>query len=219
MQTSVQNLITIKKKIDDILNDLGKSKSPKIIAVSKTFPIDKIHPLIDHGHSDFGENKVQESVDKWSGIKSTNKNIKLHFIGKLQRNKVKYAVKIFDYIHSVDNEKLAKKISEEMHKVNRNIKIFIQVNIGQESQKSGVDINNLDKLYLFCKQIELNVIGLMCLPPENEDSKKYFIEMELLAKKYNLNDLSMGMSSDYLDAIESSSTFVRIGSDIFGKIN
>ena len=164
MQTSVQNLITIKKKIDDRLNDLGKSKSPKIIAVSKTFPIDKIYPLIDHGHLDFGENKVQESVDKWSDIKSTNKNIKLHFIGKLQRNKVKYAVKIFDYIHSVDNENLAKKISEEMHKVNRNIKIFIQVNIGDESQKSGVDINNLDKLYLFCKQIELNVIGLMCLP-------------------------------------------------------
>ena len=219
MQTSVQNLITIKKKIDDRLNDLGKSKSPKIIAVSKTFPIDKIYPLIDHGHLDFGENKVQESVDKWSDIKSTNKNIKLHFIGKLQRNKVKYAVKIFDYIHSVDNENLAKKISEEMHKVNRNIKIFIQVNIGQESQKSGVDINNLDKLYLFCKQIELNVIGLMCLPPENEDSKKYFIEMELLAKKYNLNDLSMGMSSDYLEAIKYSSTFVRIGSDIFGKRN
>ncbi len=219
MQKSVQNLITIKKKIDDRLNDLGKSKSPKIIAVSKTFPIEKIHPLIDHGHLDFGENKVQESVDKWSDIKSINKNIKLHFIGKLQRNKVKHVVKIFDYIHSVDNENLAKKISEEMHKVNRNIKIFIQVNIGQESQKSGVDINNLDKLYLFCKHVELNVIGFMCLPPENEDPKKYFIEMKLLAKKYNLNDLSMGMSSDYLDAIEFSSTFVRIGSDIFGKRN
>tara|TARA_B100000902_G_scaffold195393_1_gene186679 strand:- start:935 stop:1594 length:660 start_codon:yes stop_codon:yes gene_type:complete len=219
MQTSVQNLITIKKKIHDRLNDLGKSKSPKIIAVSKTFPIDKIQPLIDHGHLDFGENKVQESVDKWSDIKSINKNIKLHFVGKLQRNKVKHVVKIFDYIHSVDNENLAKKISEEIHKINRNIKIFIQVNIGHESQKSGVDIKNLDKLYLFCKQIKLNVIGLMCLPPENEDPKKYFIEMELLAKKYNLNDLSMGMSSDYLDAIESSSTFVRIGSDIFGKRN
>ena len=219
MQTSVQNLINIKKKILDRLNDLGKSKSPKIIAVSKTFPIDKIQPLIDHGHLDFGENKVQESVDKWSDIKSINKNIKLHFIGKLQRNKVKHVVKIFDYIHSVDNEKLAKKISEEIYKVNRNIKIFIQVNIGHESQKSGVDIKNLNKLYLFCKQIKLNVIGLMCLPPENEDPKKYFIEMELLAKKYNLNDLSMGMSSDYLDAIEFSSTFVRIGSDIFGKRN
>tara|TARA_Y100000768_G_scaffold49836_1_gene32475 strand:- start:118 stop:777 length:660 start_codon:yes stop_codon:yes gene_type:complete len=219
MQTSVQKLITIKKKIDNRLIDLGKSKSPKIIAVSKTFPIDKIHPLIDFGHLDFGENKVQESVDKWSDIKSINKNIKLHFIGKLQRNKVKFVVKIFDYIHSVDNENLAKKISEEMRKVNRNIKIFIQVNIGQESQKSGVDIKNFDKLYLFCKQIELNVIGLMCLPPENEDPKKYFIEMELLARKYNLNDLSMGMSSDYLDAIEYSSTFVRIGSDIFGKRN
>ena len=217
MQTSVKNLITIKKKIEDRLNDLEKSKSPKIIAVSKTFPIEKIHPLIDHGHLDFGENKVQESLDKWSDIKSINKNIKLHFIGKLQRNKVKYVVKIFDYIHSVDNEKLAKKISEEMHKVNRNIKIFIQVNIGKEIQKSGVDIKNFEKLYLFCKQIELNVIGLMCLPPENEDSKKYFVEMESLAKKYNLSDLSMGMSSDYLDAIETSSTFVRIGSEIFGK--
>ena len=217
MQTSVKNLITIKKKIEDRLNDLEKSKSPKIIAVSKTFPIEKIHPLIDHGHLDFGENKVQESLDKWSDIKSINKNIKLHFIGKLQRNKVKYVVKIFDYIHSVDNEKLAKKISEEMHKVNRNIKIFIQVNIGKEIQKSGVDIKNFEKLYLFCKQIELNVIGLMCLPPENEDSKKYFAEMESLVKKYNLSDLSMGMSSDYLDAIETSSTFVRIGSEIFGK--
>jgi len=217
MQTSVKNLITIKKKIEDRLNDLEKSKSPKIIAVSKTFPIEKIHPLIDYGHLDFGENKVQESLDKWSDIKSINKNIKLHFIGKLQRNKVKYVVKIFDYIHSVDNEKLAKKISEEMHKVNRNIKIFIQVNIGKEIQKSGVDIKNFEKLYLFCKQIELNVIGLMCLPPENEDSKKYFVEMESLAKKYNLSDLSMGMSSDYLDAIETSSTFVRIGSEIFGK--
>ena len=219
MQNSVQNLINIKKKIEDRLNDLGKSESPKIIAVSKTFPIEKIHPLIDCGHLDFGENKVQESVDKWSNIKSKNKNINLHFIGKLQRNKVKYVVKIFDYIHSVDNEKLAKKISEEMKSANRNIKIFIQVNIGQESQKSGVDIKNFDKLYSFCKKIELNVIGLMCLPPENEDPKKYFIEMELLAKKYNLNDLSMGMSSDYLDAIECSSTFVRIGSDIFGKRN
>ena len=149
MQTPVQNLITIKKKIDNRLNDLGKSKSPKIIAVSKAFPIDKIHTLIDHGHLDFGENKVQESVDKWSDIKSMNKNIKLHFIGKLQRNKVKHVVKIFDYIHSVDNENLAKKISEEMHKVNRNIKIFIQVNLGQESQKSGVDIKSLDKLYLY----------------------------------------------------------------------
>ena len=219
MQTCVQNLIIIKKKIENRLNDLEKSKSPKIIAVSKTFPIEKIHPLIDEGHLDFGENKVQESVDKWSGIKSINKNIKLHFIGKLQRNKVKYVVKIFDYIHSVDNEKLAKKIADEMYKLNRNIKIFIQVNIGQEIQKSGVDIKNFDKLYSFCKYLKLDVIGLMCLPPENEDPKKYFMEMELLAKKYNLNDLSMGMSSDYLDAIKYSSTFVRIGSDIFGKRN
>ncbi len=219
MQDSVQNLISIKKRIEDRLNDLEKSKSLKIIAVSKTFPIKKINPLIDCGHHDFGENKVQEAVDKWSDIKSKNKNINLHLIGKLQRNKVKYAVKIFDYIHSVDNEKLAKKISEEMYKVNRNIKIFIQVNIGRESQKSGVDITDLHKLFSFCKQIKLDVIGFMCIPPENDDPKKYFAEMELLAQKYDMKELSMGMSSDYLVAIEHSSTFVRIGSDIFGKRN
>ena len=219
MQTLVQNLITIKKKIDDRLNDLGKSKSPKIIAVSKTFPIDKIHPLIDHGHLDFGENKVQESVDKWSDIKSINKNIKLHFIGKLQRNKVKHVVKIFDYIHSVDNENLAQKISEEMHKVNRNIKIFIQVNIGQESQKSGVDIKNFDKLYLFCKQIELNVIGLMCLPPVDIDPSISFTKMEQAAKKLSLKELSMGMSSDYLEAIKFKANYLRIGTKIFGQRN
>ena len=217
MQSSVQNLINIKKKIEVKLNELGKSEYPEIIAVSKTFPIDKIYPLIDFGHLHFGENKVQESVDKWSEIKLNNKKINLHFIGKLQTNKVKQAVKIFDYIHSVDNKKLAKKISEEMQKVNRNIKIFIQINIGQEEQKSGVYLSNLDDLYFFCNQLKLDVIGLMCLPPENKDPKIYFEEMEFLAQKFSLKELSMGMSGDYLKAIEHSSSFLRIGSDIFGK--
>ena len=217
MHNSVINLNNIKKKINERLNDLGKNKSPKIIAVSKTFPIEKIYPLIDNGHLHFGENKVQESVNKWSALKSKNKDIQLHFIGKLQKNKVKYAVKIFDYIHSVDNEQLAKKISEEIIKVKRKIKIFIQVNIGKEVQKSGVDIKNLDKLYSFCKEIELDVIGLMCIPPENDNPENYFKEMQSLVKKFNLNELSMGMSADYICAIDHSSTFVRIGSDIFGK--
>tara|TARA_Y100001970_G_scaffold233220_1_gene290618 strand:- start:4 stop:663 length:660 start_codon:yes stop_codon:yes gene_type:complete len=217
MHNSVINLNNIKKKINERLNDLGKNKSPKIIAVSKTFPIEKIYPLIDNGHLHFGENKVQESVNKWSVLKAKNKDIQLHFIGKLQKNKVKYAVKIFDYIHSVDNEQLAKKISEEIIKVKRKIKIFIQVNIGKEVQKSGVDIKNLDKLYSFCKEIELDVIGLMCIPPENDNPENYFKEMQSLVKKFNLNELSMGMSADYICAIDHSSTFVRIGSDIFGK--
>jgi len=217
MHKSVQNLNIIKKKIKNRLNNIGKKESPNIVAVSKTFPIEDILPLINSGHLDFGENKVQETLDKWYNLKQTNKNINLHLIGKLQTNKVKFAVKIFDYIHSVDNEKLAKKISDEMNKINRSIKIFIQVNIGRESQKSGVDIKYLEKLFIFCKEIKLNVVGLMCIPPENEDPQKYFKEMELLNKKYNLKELSMGMSADYIEALEHSSTYLRIGSDIFGK--
>ncbi len=219
MHYSIQNLNIIKKKINDKLNHLKKSKSPKIIAVSKTFPLDQINPLIESGHCDFGENKVQETLDKWSDIKSKNNNIKLHLIGKLQTNKVKYAIKIFDYIHSVDSEKLAKKISDESDKHQKKIKIFIQVNIGQEDQKSGVDIDNLENLYLFCKKINLEVIGLMCIPPLDSNPEKYFIKMLSLNKKFNLKELSMGMSSDYLKALEYSSTYLRIGSSIFGERN
>ena len=179
--------------------------------------MDKINPLIESGHFDFGENKVQEALDKWSDIKLKNNNIKLHLIGKLQTNKVKHAVKIFDYIHSVDNEKLAKKIADELNKNQRNIKIFLQVNIGQENQKSGVDVENLENLFLYCKKINLEVIGLMCIPPVGVDSKEYFNKMRDLSKKLMLKDLSMGMSSDYLKAIEYSSTYLRIGSSIFGE--
>ena len=192
-------------------------KIPKIIAVSKTFSLDKILPLIEHGHLDFGENKVQEAVDKWTEIKSEKSNIKLHMIGKLQTNKVKFAVKLFDYIHSVDSEKLAKKISDEQNKVNREIKIFIQVNIGDEDQKSGIDKNQLSNLINYCKKIDLEVIGLMCIPPANIESDKYFKEMNLLNNQFGFQELSMGMSSDYLKAAENSATFLRIGSSIFGQ--
>ena len=192
-------------------------KLPKIIAVSKTFAIEKIIPLIEYGHLDYGENKVQEAIDKWSAIKIKKPNIKLHLIGRLQSNKVKFAVKIFDYIHSVDSEKLAKKIAEEETKQNKKIKLFIQVNIGNEGQKSGVDKDRLMNLYNYCEELKLNIIGLMCIPPSNEDVKKYFKETNLLNKKFNFLELSMGMSSDYLQAVENSSTYLRIGSNIFGN--
>ncbi len=179
----------------------------------------KILPLIEYGHIDFGENKVQEAIEKWTEIKTNNKAIKLHLIGGLQTNKVKLAVKLFDYIHSVDNERLAKKISDEQQKQNKKVKIFIQVNIGNEEQKSGVDKSSLPELYSYCNTLKLEVIGLMCIPPLNEPSEIFFKEMSDLNKKLNFEELSMGMSSDYLDAIRNSATYVRIGSNIFGQRN
>ena len=178
--------------------------------------MDKISPLIDHGHLDFGENKVQEAIEKWSDVKSNNKNIKLHLIGGLQTNKVKLAVKLFDFIHSVDSEKLAKKISDEQQKQKKELKIFIQVNIGDEQQKSGINKSLVSDLYEYCKFLNLNVVGLMCIPPLEKPSDIFFKEMSILNQDLNLNELSMGMSSDYLDAIKNSATYVRIGSDIFG---
>jgi pyridoxal phosphate enzyme (YggS family) len=194
-------------------------KFPNIIAVSKTFKLEKILPLIDHGHIDYGENKVQEAIEKWTSIKEKKPNIKLHLIGRLQTNKVKFAIKIFDYIHSLDSIKLAKKIADEEKKQKKKIQLFIQVNIGNEDQKSGVDLKNLNNLFNYCKELDLNVIGLMCIPPFEEDSEKYFKEMKILNKKLNLTNLSMGMSSDYLKAVENSATHVRIGSNIFGSRN
>ena len=214
MHKTVENLINIESKIK---SSLTNAKLPKIIAVSKTFDIEKIVPLIEHGHLHFGENKVQEAIDKWTVIKQKNSEIKLHMIGKLQTNKVKFAVKLFDYIHSVDSEKLAKKISEEQKKINRNIKIFIQVNIGSENQKSGINKNQLNDLIDFSKKIGLDVVGLMCIPPLDKDPKIYFQEMLKLKESNNFNDLSMGMSSDYLEACKYNSTFLRIGSSIFGE--
>ena len=217
MHFTVQNLINIENEIKSNLSNHDNINLPKIIAVSKTFKIDKILPLIDYGQTDFGENKIQEAVDKWTDIKSKNSNIKLHMIGKLQTNKVKFAVKLFDYIHSVDSEKLAKKISDEQIKINKKIKIFIQINIGDEKQKSGIKKNEAYDLISYCKEIDLNVMGLMCLPPADNNSSFYFNEMNLLNKSFGLSDLSMGMSSDYLEASKNSATYLRIGSSIFGE--
>ena len=200
-----------------IKSNVNHDRLPKIIAVSKTFPIENILPLVEYGHIHYGENKVQEALDKWSDIKSQNDRIKLHLIGKLQTNKVKHAVKIFDFIHSVDSIKLAKKIVDEQHKQNKNIKLFIQVNIGNEEQKSGVKVDKIEELIIFSKEANLNVIGLMCIPPANEDPDKYFNEIKTLSKKFNLSEISMGMSSDYLKAVENHSTYLRIGSSIFGS--
>ena len=217
MHSTVQKLIVIENKIKSNLEDLKINNLPKIIAVSKTFKLDKILPLIDHGHTDFGENKIQEAIEKWNDIKEKNTNIQLHMIGKLQTNKVKLAVKLFDYIHSVDTEKLAKKIADEQEKINKKIKIFIQVNIGKENQKTGIDKDRVSDLVIYCKKINLNVVGLMCIPPVDQDPTIYFKEIFLINKKFNFSDLSMGMSSDYIQATQNGATYLRIGSSIFGK--
>jgi len=217
MHSNVQNLIEIKNKIKLNLDSLKITNLPKIVAVSKTFKIDKILPLIEYGHVDFGENKVQEAIDKWTDVLKKNSNIQLHMIGKLQTNKVKFAVKIFNYIHSVDSEKLAKKISEEQIKINKKVKIFIQVNIGDEDQKSGVKKSELKNFVSYCKEIGLDILGLMCMPPVNKDPSLFFNEMKNLNKNFGFIELSMGMSSDYLKASENLSTYLRIGSSIFGK--
>ena len=217
MHNSVQKYNDIISAINKKIEEQNIFTSPKIIAVSKTFGLEKIFPLIEYGHLDYGENKVQEAVQKWSDIKLKKPNIKLHLIGKLQSNKVKDAVKIFDYIHSLDSTKLAKKIADEQYKQNKIVKLFIQVNIGNEEQKSGVKVNQIDDLIMFSKQLNLSVVGLMCIPPANKEPDKYFKEINLLNKKFNLQEISMGMSSDYLKAVENSSTYLRIGSSIFGQ--
>ena len=217
MHKTVQNLIGIENQIKSNLSGSNTIKLPKIIAVSKTFKMDNISPLIEHGHIDFGENKVQEAIDKWTEIKEKNPDIKLHMIGRLQTNKVKFAVKLFDYIHSVDSEKLAKKIADEQLKIKKEVKIFIQVNIGNEKQKSGINKVQTDSLVNFCKELNLDVVGLMCIPPMGEDSSLYFTEMNKISNSYNFKELSMGMSSDYLDAAKEKATFLRIGSSIFGQ--
>ena len=214
MHNTIQNLNDIKDKITQ--NNQSYSNI-NIIAVSKTFPIEKIAPLLNYGHKDFGENKVQEAIEKWSEIKSNDNSIKLHLIGKLQTNKVKYALKIFDYIHSLESKKLAKKIAEEQLKLSKKIKIFIQVNIGSEEQKSGVSVEELEDLYKYSISLNLDIIGLMCIPPENQDVRPFFKKMKELKEQLKLKELSMGMSSDYLEAIEFGSSFIRVGSKIFGK--
>ena len=214
MHNSVKNLIYIE---DLIKSKVNHDKLPKIIAVSKTFPIKNILPLVEHGHLHYGENKVQEALDKWIDVKNKNHNIQLHLIGRLQTNKVKFALRIFDYIHSLDSEKLADKIANEQIKQKKKPKIFIQVNIGNEEQKTGIQKERLGVFYEFCKNLNLDIIGTMCIPPNDINTEKYFSEMKQINQELNFKELSMGMSGDYLEAIQNKATFVRIGSKIFGN--
>ena len=214
MHNTVKNLIYIE---DLIKSKVNHDKLTTIIAVSKTFPIENVLPLIEHGHLHYGENKVQEALEKWTDIKNENHDIQLHLIGRLQTNKVKIALKIFDYIHSLDSEKLANKIADEQEKQNKKPKIFIQVNLGNEDQKSGINKKNLNDFYKFCKNLNLNIIGTMCIPPNDGNIKKYFLEMNDINKELNFKELSMGMSGDYLEAVENNATYIRVGSKIFGS--
>ena len=214
MHKIINNLIEIKKEINS--NNPKPQNKVKIIAISKTFSIDIILPLIDYGHLDFGENKVQEALEKWTVIKNKNKDIKLHMVGKLQTNKVKFVLPLFDFIHSLENIKLANKISEEQKKHKNKPKIFIQINIGNEPQKSGINKNKIFDFYNDCIKLDLDIVGTMCLPPLNKDPDIYFSEMEKITNTLKLDHISMGMSEDYLKAIEHCSTYLRIGSKIFG---
>ena len=212
MHSSVENFTLVQKQIYD------KKPNVTIVVVSKTFSIERIEPLISFGHTHFGENKVQEAIQKWSDIKKNNKNIQLHMIGKLQTNKVKYVIPLFDFIHSLDNIKLAEKISTEQKKIKKKLKIFIQVNIGNEPQKNGINFEDIENFYDVCKnKLDLDIIGIMCLPPKEKDVEIYFAKMLSLKKKLGVENLSMGMSSDYMKAIENESNFVRIGSKILGE--
>ena len=217
----MHNVVNNLKDIENQLNlslSTEKLTIPKIIAVSKTFPISKVMPLIDSGHVHFGENKIQEAVEKWPAIKEKFPKIQLHMLGKVQTNKVKFLIPLFDYIHSLDNLKLAEKISSEQIKKNKKLKIFIQINLGNEHQKNGINIDQLENFYNECsKNMGLDVVGLMCLPPQTEKPIKFFEKMFELNNKLDLNELSMGMSNDYIDAAKTHSTFLRIGSKIFGS--
>jgi len=221
MHKSIYNLIQIEKEIQsNIINFEASAKLPKIIAVSKTHAMTNILPLINHGHLDFGENKVQEAIDKWQDIKLRFNNLNLHMIGKLQTNKVKQAVSLFDFIHSVDNLKLAEKIANEQIKQKKKIKLFIQINIGDEIQKNGIEISNLENFYKHClDNLDLNIVGLMCLPPIDKDVELYFQKMKEIHERLGLKELSMGMSNDYLKAVKFNSSYLRIGSKIFGQRN
>ena len=217
MINSVNNLQIIQNTLKDKINKLIL---PNIVAVSKTYPIENIYPLINHGHLHFGENKVQEAVEKWTDIKKDFKHIQLHMIGKLQTNKVKFVIPLFDYIHSLDNLKLAKKISIEQSKINKRLKIFIQINIGNEDQKIGINEDQLCDFYKKCVQdLDLDIIGIMCLPPKDGDIQNFFLKMKDLSKKIKVKELSMGMSNDYLKAVKFNSSYLRIGSKIFGQRN
>ena len=217
MHTCVRSLKLVKNKVNEIIDKKQLKTIPQIIAVTKSFPLNKINPLLEMGHIHFGENKIQEAESKWFNIKNKYKNLQLHMLGKLQSNKAKNAVKLFDYIHSLDNTKLATKLSQYEKELGKKIKLFIQVNIAEESQKSGILLNDLNHFYNFCtKELSLNITGLMCLPPINSDSNKYFEILKNTSEKLNLTDLSMGMSADYDQAVLNGSTYLRLGTAIFG---
>ena len=218
MHSVLSQLELIQNKIKEIANKKQLKTKPKIIVITKTFALNKFASLLDYGHVHYGENKVQEAEQKWIDTKKKYNNLKLHMVGKLQTNKAKKAVELFDYIHSLDNEKLALKISQYQKELNRNVKLFIQVNIANEDQKSGISLKNLENFYSYCvNELSLNIIGLMCLPPINDDSKNYFKLLKESSEKFNLNELSMGMSSDFEDAILNGSTFLRLGTIIMGE--
>ena len=220
MHSAIEQLNLIKIKVNNIINKTQLKTHPEIIVVSKTFPLIKIKPLLESGHIHYGENKIQEAEEKWSQVKLEYKNIKLHMIGKLQTNKVKSALKLFDYIHSLDNEKLAIKLSQGQKMLGKDVKFFIQVNLADEVQKSGISLNKLNDFYDYCtKELSLNVIGLMCLPPIDPSPQKYFKILKESSVRLNLNELSMGMSSDFEEAILNHSTYLRIGTLILGKRN
>jgi len=218
MHSSVEKIKLVQNKINEIINKKQLKTSPKIIVVTKTWAIDKINPLLKFGHKHFGENKLQEAESKWLNIKNSHEDIQLHMIGKLQSNKAKKAVKLFDYIHSLDNAKLAQKIFQYQKELNKKVNLFIQVNIGDESQKSGIALNNLDNFFKYCtKELSLNIIGLMCLPPVLSNSENHFVKLKSFANHLTLKELSMGMSSDFENAVVNGSTYLRLGSAIFGE--
>ena len=218
MHDSLESLSRVKSKINEIISKKQLKTDPKIIVVSKTFSLDKITPLLENGHIHYGENKIQEAEQKWSNVKKTYKNLQLHMVGKLQSNKAKKAVSLFDYIHSLDNDRLATKISYYEKELNKKIKLFIQVNLAREEQKVGINLNNLNNFYRYCvEELSLNVIGLMCLPPIDSTPSEYFKTLKINAEKLNLKDLSMGMSSDYDQAVLNGSSYLRLGTIILGK--
>ena len=220
MHTTLEKLSRVKNKVNEIISKKQLKTKPKIVVVTKAFPLNKIIPLLENGHIHYGENKIQEAENKWIDIKNRYKDLQLHMVGKLQSNKAKKAIKLFDYIHSLDNDKLALKLSHHEKELNKKVKLFIQVNLAEEPQKSGIMFNDLNNFYNYCtKDLSLNVIGLMCMPPVDSNSQEYFKKLKKAAQQLNLEDLSMGMSSDYEQAILSGSTYLRLGTIIFGERN
>ena len=220
MHTTLEKLNRVKNKVNEIINKKQLKTDPKIIVVTKTFPLNRIIPLLQNGHIHYAENKIQEAENKWINTKNRYKDLQLHMIGKLQTNKAKKAIKLFDYIHSLDNDKLALKLSHHEKELNKKVKLFIQVKLSEEDQKSGVKLNELNNFYNYCtNELSLNVIGLMCLPPIDSNAHEYFKILKKNAEKLNLKDLSMGMSSDFEQAISNGSTYLRLGTIILGKRN